>query len=443
MNRLIVKSVDATGGKLTIDFDCIGQIKKFLRGNRFFAEYSTSIEDTPESILVIPFLSTVCPIAWANPAEVYVETVDETFLQSLENVRLALQRFYPRINFSSKIYVNRIVTSHVNVRTKSMMLFSGGVDSLATYIRHQTENPVLVAVHGSDVHVNDYEHWRVVAKNFKEFSKANGATLRTVRSNFCDLVDDLMLKIYYEALHGDWWSRVMHGLAFLGLCAPLTYVDEIGKLYIASSYTADFHKPWGSAPEIDNNVMWTGTRCVHDGFELSRQEKMQMIAEYIKRKRCRLNIRSCNTRGEGLKRSEVGNCCSSKCEKCSRTIVGLELAGLNPNSHGFDINANTFSNIKENLKNQKWLFGDDRKYVWTDLQRHARHAGTLPNPEAEELINWLINVNVETIGSKVSNYQLIQLFLGTVAPSFKYLPYSIWRLNRRVYKALSALYKRF
>ena len=443
MNRLIVKSVDATGGKLTIDFDCIGQIKKFLRGNRFFAEYSTSIEDTPESILVIPFLSTVCPIAWANPAEVYVETVDETFLQSLENVRLALQRFYPRINFSSKIYVNRIVTSHVNVRTKSMMLFSGGVDSLATYIRHQNENPVLVAVHELDMRGNKQKYWQVVSKDITEFSETNRVALRNVGTNFYTLKDDLMLRVYNERLNGNWWRRVMHGLALLGLCAPITHIDEIGKLYIASSFTSEFNKPWGSAPEIDNNVMWTGTKCIHDGYELSRQGKMQLIADFVKRKRSRLYIHACNRFNKG------DNC--GKCEKCGRTIVGLELAGLNPSNHGFDINANTFSSIKENLKNQKWLFGDDEKYMWTDLQRHARHAGTLPNPEAEELINWLINVNVETIGSKISNYQLIQLFLGTVAPSFKYLPYSIWRANRQVYEALKALktfykrtsYKRF
>ena len=64
----------------------------------------------------------------------------------------------------------------------------------------------------------------------------------------------------------------MHGLAFLGLCAPLTYVAKIGKLYLASTYTEDFSEPWGSHPDIDNKFRRQGKSNLNDGYELSRQE---------------------------------------------------------------------------------------------------------------------------------------------------------------------------
>src|SRR5208337_617049 len=125
MNRIIVKSVKATNNKLIVDFCCSGQIKRFFNGNQFFAEYDVSIEGIPDAILIIPFLSAICPIAWANQADIYVETVDETFLQSLEKVRSALNKFYPQMNFNNKIHVNKIVALNVNTQPGAMMLFSG------------------------------------------------------------------------------------------------------------------------------------------------------------------------------------------------------------------------------------------------------------------------------------------------------------------------------
>ncbi|MCW4044519.1 MAG: hypothetical protein NWE94_03265 [Candidatus Bathyarchaeota archaeon] len=434
MDRLIVKSVKVTNKLLEIEFDCTGKTKRFFSSNRFFAEYSICIDDVPETILLIPFLSTVCPVAWANQADVYVETMDKTFLQSLEKVRLALQNFYPLITFRGKILSNKSAdTLPVRIHKGSMSLFSGGVDSLATFIRHEAENPVLVAVHGSDVHVNDFEGWRRATTYFADFLKTTGATFRTIRSNFHSLVDELMIKTFYKKLDGRWWRRVMHGLAYLGLCAPLTYLDEIGTIYIASTFTKEFHKPWGSCPEIDNNVAWTGTKCVHDGFGLSRQQKLQVIAEYVRHKCPNLPIRVCGWRGKGA------NCSMGKCEKCGRTIIGLELVGLDPNNHGFRITSNTFSDILTNLKSNKLPFGDDEVWMWTDLQRHARHAGTLPHPEARALIDWLAKTDVARIGYTIPREQLV---FGSIVPLFKYLPYPLCRASSQMYNTFKISYKR-
>lgn len=164
INKLIITSVEATNNRLRVHFDCTGQIKRFFKKNLFFSEYDTSIEEIPDAILVIPFLATSCPIVWANQAEIYVETVDETFLHALKNIRKVLQNFYPRVRFYGDIHVDNIVKPHVDVHSTSMMLFSGGVDSLTTFIRHRTENPTLVCVHGADVDFDNDEAWNTVVK---------------------------------------------------------------------------------------------------------------------------------------------------------------------------------------------------------------------------------------------------------------------------------------
>lgn len=425
MNRIIVKSVKATNNKLIVDFSCSGQIKKFFNGNQFFAEYDVSIEAVPSAILIIPFLSTICPIAWANQTDIYVETVDETFLQSLETVRLALQKFYPQINFNNKIHVNKIVALNVNTQPKAMMLFSGGVDSLATYIRNKTEKPSLVAIHGADIALSENEGWKTVFEGLSTFSKNTGTTLRTVRSNFKELPDFLMLNIYRNKLGGGgWWQRVMFGFALSGLCAPLTYIEKVGRLYIAADWSEEFAKPSGSASEIVDNVKWAGTATSLDGFELCRQKKIQLIAEYIKTEYKDLFIRSCWISVKG------DNC--SKCEKCSRTILGLELAGINPNNHGFSIEADTFANIKKKLVNGKLIFGDDEQYMWTDLQHHAPYVGVFPHPEAEDLVNCLLNSDIRAVKSE----SIIESVMVFIFSFLKYMPYQMYVAIRSIVSKL-------
>ena len=392
-SSLTVKNVVVAGNRLTINFSCEGRLRKYFLVNEFFAEYSTSIETVPEEILVIPFLASVCPVAWANQADIHVETVDKNFLKCLPVVRRSLQTFYPELNLGGNFLTDKVSEPQIHSQPKSMMLFSGGVDSLATYIRHRNENLTLVAVHGADIDPENTEAWNRAIKSIKDLSIHTKTPLRTVRSNFKHMLDNFMLSGYNHCIQGGgWWGRVMHGLALVGLCAPLAYVDGIEKFYIAATDTLEFQGGWGSHPSIDNNVRWTGTTVFHDGFELSRQQKVQLFADYVKNVNSQVIIRSCweSKKGE--------NC--SHCEKCSRTIVGLELAGLDPNKYGFRVNADTFSTIKNNLTNRTWDFGGGEEFHWGDLKNRAYLADNAFHPEARPMIKWLSHFDITSLPSE-------------------------------------------
>lgn len=391
--------------------------------NKFFVEYNTSIEGVPEAILIIPFLALICPIAWANQADVFVETVDETFLRSLNHVQKTLQKFYPQMRFSGKVHVKKIVTPNVNVQKNTMMLYSGGIDALTTYVRHQAENPILASVHGANIDLNDKEAWnRFVGNVQKSFDKSK-VTLRTISSNFLTIIDLFLLREYHPKISGNWQNKVMHGLALLGLCAPLTYVDKVGKLYIASSFTDEVKMPYGSHPEIDNYVRWTGTKAIHDGYELSRQKKVEFLADYLNNKSPEHYIHTCLT-----SRNDK-NC--GQCEKCGRTILGLELAGINPSKHGFPVDKDTFVRIKRNLAEGRWKF-EDILSMWIELQEHALHYKDLPHPEARVIIDWLLNGDIKAL--KAPSAKASHFF-----PFFKYLPYPIYRLTKRSYITLNRI----
>lgn len=132
-----------------------------------------------------------------------------------------------------------------------------------------------------------------------------------------------LLTDFDASVRGDsWWASVQHGLALLGMCAPLSAIHDVRHVFIASSVTKDptFNpgKPWGSHQLIDGNVAWADVKAVHDGANWSRQEKIRHeIKPYLENTGNYPAIIVCNEPFRG----DVFNC--GRCEKCSRTTSAL------------------------------------------------------------------------------------------------------------------------
>ncbi|MFX1521777.1 MAG: hypothetical protein ACFFCD_17870 [Promethearchaeota archaeon] len=439
MNNLTIKSVKTSGSRLTIDFKCRGQISKFFQSNQFYANYNISIENVPEAILVIPFLSAVLPIVWANHAVIHINALDEKFLESTDEYKKALQQLYPKLSLGGRLIVKHASRQHSVFQSKNMMLFSGGIDAQATFIRHMNENLTLVCVHGGDIELANHIAWKGAITPIIKFARNNKCSLRTVRSNFKEMVDFLIMRVYDDCINdkSGWWGRIMHGLAFLGLCAPLSYIEGTRKLYIASSYTSDFLGGWGSHPSLDNMVRWAGTEVIHDGYELSRQKKLLVLAEHFKNCDDYFMLRSCWY-------SEIGSNCGH-CEKCCRTILGLELAGLDPNKYGFKIKPSTFSNIKHRLLNGEWWFGDDQMFMWEDIKRHAHLKKNIIHPEARALIDWLQTVDITSFRrARAFREELYKHDLGKkLNPLFMREPDPIYRMSKKAFFLIRKLMRTF
>jgi hypothetical protein len=412
---LSIKKIERLNEKVVITFETYGDISRYFVENVFIAEYSVTISSVPDQIILIPFLSTVLPICWATKTEVYVPIIDETYAISIKAISEVLQLFYPDMHFCSKVYPKTTAKSFYPNEcktSKAMMLFSGGVDSLATYMRHKDEQPVLVCIHGADIGYYNMADWQVALKNAQSFAHVTGCKLETVRSNFKQIISFVMLIGFREKIHGDWWSYVMHAFAMLGLCAPLTFVEGTETLYIAASYTYGSLLPFGSHPLLDNKVKWGPLAVFHDGLELNREEKLMLIGDYSKRRSIDIFIRSCFD-----KTSEGANC--SRCEKCSRTIVGLELAGYNPENFGFKLCPDTFHTIKRKLETHEWYFNEGMCHTWKNLQRYSLRNMNLPHKEASVLIKWLVDANIECLKSGV---KLPQMLSNIILPVLNALP---------------------
>ena len=337
-------------------FECTGRIGAAFRTDALVATYeSVDLSGVPESLLVIPVLGNLAPVTWALGARLRVPRVDRTFFESLQEVKAEFQRMYPRIGWEGSVVPDALDTPAPYPAQRPALLFSGGIDSLSSYFLHRDEKPVLVTAVSRAAFRDLAPDHKVHLKLCREFAKRHGARLAPVLSNL-----NRMLVAKELPLGAAWWQKVQHGLAFLGMCAPVCPPEGVHTVYLASTHTAASTFPWGSHPSVDDRVAWAATRAKHDGYHLSRQEKIAALVPHLRAEGSALRIQICR-RGP-----QFGNC--SRCGKCCRTMIGLAAAGVDPNLHGFQLDRAALEHIRGQLENRKFLLSANNRFMWKDIQ---------------------------------------------------------------------------
>jgi len=329
-----------SGKKITYNYNYSKAISKYFNSKEpFFVSYDVDVREVPESIAIIPFLANLAPISWFAGFNIHIEKLDKVFYESICDIKREYEKYYPEIKkIDSEIVVGKIEHNKM-LGNRSAMLFSGGVDAYSSLFRHYDSYPDLITVHGPDIDLADSTQWnRVVESNKKQQFLKNYDNLY-IKSN---LRLFYTYKVNYLLKNAEWWSKIQYGLGLTSLLAPLSFLKNYNKIYIAST-RSKFMKflPWGSMPETDNKIAWSGLSVIHDGFDLSRQDKLEIIIKMYNK---------FNLYGDAIRvcYSELNksiNC--SKCEKCVRTSFGIMLLGGNPCDFGFDVDESIYNEIKK------------------------------------------------------------------------------------------------
>ncbi|TYT63525.1 hypothetical protein [Natrialba swarupiae] len=405
MSSIVIDSITATGSTLECDVRPSKDLERFFSGEPFRVEYDRSIEDVPEGILAIPALANVCPLAWASGADVYVDEVDGRFAHALEDVKASLLSMHDFLE-GGTLYARETTDAEPpavessaerdhgrSTDADSALLFTGGVDSTCSYVRHREESPTLVSIRGWTITTDraDDEKWNDLRERVSTFADERGLETAFLESNVLSAIDHPMVLAHYKRfVDGAWYSSVGHGLGLLGLCAPMAYARGISELYVGATHWEGVDLEWGSRPDIDDYVRWSGTRCHHDAYGLTRQERLDVIADYVESDAPTLDLQTCNVRMDG-------NC--GRCEKCYRTAVGLRLSGLEPTAHGYPFDETEYDRIRRTLEGGEWELGEDERYMWADIRDRVRE--TTPESAAERaFFEWLVDADLEELVSE-------------------------------------------
>mgnify|MGYP004569145707 FL=1 len=325
------------GVRYIVPFSVPEGLKPFFRSEEFWFECPDAGE-VPESIAVVPAVANLLPFAWVFGCELRVRAIDKSFYDAVPEIRRGYDDMVVDLSLSGTFSADEIIdNSYSNEGGSPLSLFSGGVDAWCTLARHSSEKPHLVTVWGADVDCGNESGWKVVDGFSVEVANNFNLDYSYVRSNFREMVAYRVLdgSPLMSACGYHWWHDLQHGIAIIGLASPLAYACKAPRIYIASSNT-EMDKPYvcASDPTIDNRFAVAGCRAFHDGYELTRQGKVDAIVRYARGSACKVSLRVCYHVQSGR------NCC--RCEKCARTILEILAAGGAPKDFGFDYTSRQF-----------------------------------------------------------------------------------------------------
>ena len=363
-----VIDVSANGSQVSYRLSYSRAVKKYFLNDNYFVRYDNRIDtaNIPRSILVIPVVSVIAPVAWAIGADMEMEALDETYLRSLNEIRKVLTNWYPRFSTFGTLNVRNVVRNEFG-GPRTGLLFSGGLDSFTSYVKHKEEKPDLISAWFEDPKLHEEEKWACVVAAAQWLGERDGLASLKIKT---DLAYFNKLLLCDEFGFGNWYAQVAHGLQLLSMCAPITAARDIGRVLIASSFHQDQLIPWGSHPAIDNIVSWARVTATHDGVDMSRQQKMRYVC--AKDQECLTKLKVCHI--------DPMNC--GKCEKCLRTIVGLCIEGINPTNCRFEFDEKTLDNAKALFVAGKMPLPNEVVGYWTEMQR------SLPEEPSRDVIGW-------------------------------------------------------
>ncbi len=185
--------------------------------------------------------------------------------------------------------------------------FTGGIDSWFTLLRHNEDGLAPRVDRVLFIHGLDSDHRSAEVRAGVEGLLRRAAAPMGVEPVF------LATNFRRDFRRAPWGYR-LHGACIAGLAHLLC--NEVSRLIFPSSSPLSTLEPWGSHPLTDGRLSNDLLVVEQDGFEFTRTEKTERVAESDFALE---HLRVCYS-GDGLR-----NC--GKCEKCIRTKIQLALAG--------------------------------------------------------------------------------------------------------------------
>lgn len=243
-------------------------------------------------------------------------------------------------NRKVNVFAKTFEPKNLNSKNKfAAMLFSGGVDSLATFIRNRDSIRYLVFYKGADIPITRDRRFKEVENYMLDFAREQNKELITVSTN----------ARYLGAAN---WEYMALSCTTVGpLLAVSNYID---KIYVPATHSGEWAMDvrLGSHPDLDPLISVDRVQTIHDGFELKRPEKIMLIAqEPVLLK----NLRVCQDVDyfdANMNNGNRYNC--GKCEKCSYTSMALTLLGLTSKGTTFSDEALSLHSIIKFLQSNNY-----------------------------------------------------------------------------------------
>ena len=386
MEKIVLNKIIIEKNVVKYVFYVSENLKKYFTSYIFFIEYEEDISEVPISILSIPFVNCMAGLSWLSGAMLFVDEIDATYYESYKQLKSAYSELH-NTQLKGVFVPSVIVRNEIKKTNEYLLLFGGGVDCHSSLLRNKQNINGLVNIYGwlksedetNNVDESDKQQTKEVADRF-------GIESYHARSNFASQFNSKEVDILCQKIQTSYWYGFLHPMAFLSISVPIAWVKGISNLMIASSFTkdrADVH--CGSFITTDSEFRFAVNGItLHDGFELNRQDKVKILADYQKQIGRPYLIQACSFNDH--------NCC--ECEKCFRTIIELIAENADPNDFGFNIKGSTKQHWENIITRDIGLWGVSKEnyYYYYARQRMKENYN---NIDDKEFVDWFLEFDFE------------------------------------------------
>lgn len=385
MDDIILKKTLVKGGKVEFNYELRGKLNKYFTTNHMYVEYDKSMEDVPKSLLNISFVASILPLIWLTDTTMWVNEIDRTFYDCIYRLKNAYQELYPDYPLKGRFIAANPINNDYKSKRECLLLFSGGIDAHVSYLRNKHHNPILCNIQGW---YEDSDKTKIAAANadyrdISAFAKQENVDFEFVKSNFATIVNNSEFRKNIEPKLGDsWWHGFQHSMSFISIAMPLAYIYGVKNIYIASSFAIGNPGKCASYATTDIEFKFAENGgCVHDAFDMSRQEKVRYLVDYQKKSGQPYPVRVCSFNDK--------NCC--ECEKCFRTILEIVAENGNIQNFGFEINRPLKEHWVNVFERKIYGFGveGERKKHWPDSIKRIKE--NYEKIEDKEFIDWFLS----------------------------------------------------
>lgn len=370
------------GGSVTVGIDATGEVSKFLAEERFTLACDVDLEGCPASILQIPAIVNLAPVAWAQGVSLEAASLEATFQRSMQQVRAGYAELHPAVfDEGPSGLEGPVETVEAPPGKRPAVLFSGGVDSTAAAVDLLDREPALVTVKGSDAGLDEETAWAGIRANAGAFAEEFDLEHRLMSSNLREVLNYRFLAAEFKPRLGrGWWGAIQYGTGLPALCAPLAYTERYGSVQLASGFTRDDTFPTAQPTFVDP-LAWSGTQARIADPDTTRQTKIARLTRHLDDVGA-FSVRSCL-------HSETGENCSA-CEKCYRTMVGLALAGADPALVGYEWGEAKMEEIHRAFAEREVQLSRTGAGFWEEMTADYRDGA---GDRAPEGLDWLADLD--------------------------------------------------
>lgn len=364
------------------------RLRKYFNAFHFYAEYDRDVSDVPISILNIPALSSVLHFAWAVGVDVEINELDETYFDGMKRVKEIYENHpaYRFLSFDSTLNVSKTRKNKYKRKNRSALLFSGGLDSLSSYISRKPDQ--LIMIWGLDIPTNWSEFWNQVIEKYEHLP------LTTIKTNTLEIYKQNTLNGLGSDCPAGYYAGYSFNLITFGVCPPVA-VGNVDKVMMASTYpirqygnpTYPFqnYKPHVL---VDNNLGWANIETFDVENDFNRPEKIERFVKPYFETHGPSLIRVCGNIKQLQNKANKSKLNCSLCDKCGRAIALLSNYNIDPNDCGFCLNEKTFARIKNNIISGKFTYGRE-KYYWGEQQKHIKEEISSDFCGSRSFLEWL------------------------------------------------------